>query len=105
MAGSIRTPEGRGGLLRVAARGAGIVPLVAAGFLPAPAASQPLITTVAGNGSAVYNGDDLPGPGASLASPNGLALDAAGNLYIADQSHHRVRRLDAVTELITTVAG
>src|SRR5262245_58311124 len=106
MAAGTETLRRERGFRQAVTRGAGIALFVAAGgCLPALAGSPPLITTVAGNGSAIYDGDDVPGPEASLAAPNGVALDAAGNLYIADRDHHRVRRLDAATGLISTVAG
>jgi sugar lactone lactonase YvrE len=63
-----------------------------------------LITTVAGNGSYGFSGDGGPATSASLHSPSGIAVDAAGNLYIADQSNHRIRKVD-MNGLITTVAG
>jgi sugar lactone lactonase YvrE len=63
-----------------------------------------LITTVAGNGSAGYSGDGGPATGAKLASPNGVALDAAGNLFIADSGNSVIRKVD-VNAIITTVAG
>ena len=53
------------------------------------------ITTVAGNGTPGSRGDGGPATAASLASPAGVALDAAGNLYIADSGNHRIRRVDA----------
>ena len=62
------------------------------------------ITTVAGNGSRGYSGDGGPATEARLALPSGLAMDAAGNLYIADYGNHRVRRVDTAGT-ITTVAG
>jgi DNA-binding beta-propeller fold protein YncE len=43
--------------------------------------------------------------GAELSSPLGVAVDRAGNVYIADTSHHRIRRVDALTGIITAVAG
>ncbi len=64
-----------------------------------------IITTVAGNGGAGFGGDGVLAIIASLNNPSGLALDAAGNLFIADRSNHRVRKVDAVTKLISTVAG
>jgi sugar lactone lactonase YvrE len=64
-----------------------------------------VITKVAGNGTATYSGDNGPAPAASLYYPNGIALDGAGNLFIADTYNHRVRRVDAKTGGITTVAG
>lgn len=63
------------------------------------------ITTVAGNGSLGFSGDSNSAAAASLALPHGLALDAAGNLYIADTGNNRIRRIDAKTGVITTVTG
>ena len=62
------------------------------------------ITTVAGTGDRGYGGDGGPATAAQLGPPSGLAMDAAGNLYIADHSNRRVRRVDTTGE-ITTVAG
>ncbi len=61
------------------------------------------ITTVAGNGNRGYSGDGGPAPSASLALPSGVALDSAGNLYIADEGNSRIRKVTGGT--ITTVAG
>ena len=69
------------------------------GFAPG-AAAQDIITTVAGGGP-----NNLPAVSANLASPRRLAFDAAGNLFIADSANNRVRRVDAATGIITTVAG
>jgi hypothetical protein len=63
-----------------------------------------LMTTIAGNGQPGFSGDDGPAADAAL-TPMGLVLDPAGNIYIADIGSHRVRRIDAVTGIITTVAG
>ncbi len=63
------------------------------------------IATYAGTGVADYNGDNIPATEAQLAGPTGLALDAAGNLYIADSDNYRVRKVTASTGVITTVAG
>ena len=68
-------------------------------------AATGLITTVAGNGSIAFSGDGGPAARASLAFPTGLAMDTAGNLFIADFGNQRIRRVDAATGLITTVAG
>ncbi|HYB61284.1 MAG TPA: NHL repeat-containing protein [Methylomirabilota bacterium] len=62
------------------------------------------VSTVAGNGTAGYSGDGGPATRAQLKFPQGLALDSAGNLYIADSSNHRVRRV-ALDGTISTVAG
>ena len=64
-----------------------------------------VITTVAGNAARGFSGDGGAATSASLDSPNGVAVDALGNLYIADRDNHRIRRVDASTKLITTVAG
>jgi len=63
------------------------------------------IITVAGTGSPGYNGDDVAATAASLYYPNDVALDTYGNLYIADTSNHRVRRVVSATGRIETVAG
>jgi sugar lactone lactonase YvrE len=62
------------------------------------------ITTVAGNGSSGHWGDGGTATNAGLASPWGVAVDAAGNLYIADSDNHRVRKV-SMSGTITTVAG
>ena len=64
-----------------------------------------IITTVAGNGTFGYAGDGGPASLAVLDTPSGVAVDAAGNLYIADSYNHRVRRVDAATGTIATYAG
>ena len=64
-----------------------------------------VISTVAGNGTNGFSGDSGPATSAALSSPAGVAFDSAGNLFIADQGNYRVRRVDAATQVITTVAG
>jgi len=64
-----------------------------------------IITTVAGDGNAGYNGDGRAATSARLKFPYGVALDSVGNLFIADSGNQRIRRVDAVTGFITTVAG
>jgi len=68
-------------------------------------ASSGVITTVAGNGVFGYAGDGGAATGADLASPAGVTLDGAGNLYIADTYNQRVREALASSGVITTVAG
>jgi uncharacterized protein (TIGR03437 family) len=63
-----------------------------------------IITTIAGNGTAGFSGDGGPASGAQLNLPYGLALDAAGNLYIADLGNNRVRRVGP-DGVIVTIAG
>jgi len=62
------------------------------------------ITTVAGNGKVGFAGDGGPATSATLWTPSGLAVDRAGNLYIADSANSRVRKVDTAGN-ITTVAG
>jgi len=64
-----------------------------------------VITTVIGNGTEYFSGDCGPATDASLQYPVGVAVDARGNVFIADQYNHRVRRVDATTRTVTTVAG
>ena len=62
------------------------------------------ISTVAGTGQWGFSGDGGPAVNARLDRPHGVALDAAGNLYIADTWNHRIRRVDP-SGRIATVAG
>jgi uncharacterized protein (TIGR03437 family) len=62
-----------------------------------------IITTVAGDGASGFSGDGGPAVSAQLAFPSGVAVDAAGNLYIADSGNNRVRKVSG--GIITTVAG
>ena len=68
-------------------------------------AATGIISTVAGIGTQGFSGDGGPATSAKLANPNGVAVDGAGNLFIADLGNHRIRRVDAATGLISTVAG
>ncbi len=61
------------------------------------------IVTVAGGG--LEDGDNVLATDVALNRPLGIALDTQGNLYIADTDNHRIRRVDALTGIITTVAG
>ena len=67
--------------------------------------STGIITTVAGNGSQGYGGDGSVATTASLFNPRTVAVDAAGNLFIADANNQRVRKVDASTGYISTIAG
>ena len=68
-------------------------------------AATGIITTVAGDGSQGFSGDGGPATSAQLAGPIGVALDRAGNLYIADYLNDCIRHVVAATGIITTVAG
>ncbi len=64
-----------------------------------------IIVTLAGTGVQAFGGDGDLAAKAYLDSPSGLALDAASNLYLSDTGNHRIRRVDALSGVITTIAG
>lgn len=73
-------------------------------------AKTQIITAIAGGGSGCPGETDTVGDGcgatnSSLNAPIGLALDSAGNLFLSDSANQRVRRVDKLTNVITTVAG
>lgn len=74
------------------------------------AAATGIITTIAGSGPCCgavgsFSGDGGPATSARFHIPYGLAVDGAGNLFVADACNHRIRRISATTSIITTVAG
>jgi sugar lactone lactonase YvrE len=64
-----------------------------------------IMSTIAGDGTQGDAGDSGPAPSASIDSPRGLAVDAAGDVYLADTHNHRVRKITAATGIITNLAG
>jgi sugar lactone lactonase YvrE len=62
-----------------------------------------VISTIAGNGTQGFNGDGIPASEATV-NPAGLDVDAAGNLFVADFAHNRIRKISP-SGVITTVAG
>jgi sugar lactone lactonase YvrE len=66
--------------------------------------SSGTITTVAGDGKQGFSGDGGPATSASLNNPNGIAVDASGNLFIADTDNNRIRKVSA-SGVISSVAG
>jgi len=68
-------------------------------------ASTNIITTIAGTGISGFSGDGGSASLAQFASPNRLAVDAANNIYIADFSNYRIRKIDANTGIVSTIAG
>ena len=64
-----------------------------------------IITTYAGNGTSGFSGDNQSAIEATLNSPNGLVINTSGDLFIADSNNNRVRRVDKISGIITTVAG
>jgi sugar lactone lactonase YvrE len=69
------------------------------------AAGTGIITTIAGTGAAAHTGDNGPASSAELWAPGPLAIDPFGNLFIGETGDSVVRRIDAVTGVITTFAG
>ena len=68
-------------------------------------AATGIISTIAGTGERDYSGDGGPAAEAPLWNPLGVTVDGAGNLYIADNTNSRIRKVDAATGIISTVAG
>ena len=68
-------------------------------------ATNGIITTIAGNGTAGYTGDGGQATSAKLSMPWGVAIDASGNVYIADNSNNVIRKVTASSGIITTIAG
>ena len=67
--------------------------------------STQAIVTIAGTGTAGYSGDGGPAASATFRSPAGVALDSAGNIYVADTGNSVIRMINASSGVITTVAG
>ncbi|MEM7533719.1 MAG: clostripain-related cysteine peptidase [Chloroflexota bacterium] len=73
-------------------------------------AAQGDITTIVGNGplglgAGGLDGDNGPAIGAKINSASGVTVDSSGNIFIADHYNHRIRKVDGVTGVITTVVG
>jgi uncharacterized protein (TIGR03437 family) len=89
-------------------RAGGLVPLVclllAAAWSGPSLEAQGFVTTVAGNGATAYFGEGLVATSAGLQGPSGLAVDSAGNIFIADGGS-RIRKVTIASGLIHTVAG
>lgn len=68
-------------------------------------ANSGMISTLAGNGTAGFSGDDGPATAAQLSQPHSIVLDNKDRLYICDIKNHRIRAVDPATGIITTFAG
>ena len=64
-----------------------------------------VITTIAGTGAEGYSGDDGPATRATFNQPYSLQVDASGDIYVVDRLNYVIRRIDAATGVISTVAG
>lgn len=62
-------------------------------------------TSIAAGSDPGFSGDGGPATEAQFSAPSGLAIDSSGNLFIADCRNQRVRRVDARTKVVTTIAG
>ena len=100
---TVHIPGGSNGLVVDAAGNLLVSSDGAAKVLKFTPASTTDFTVIAGGGH--YVGDGLPAAAAILRSPQGIALDSAGNLFIADSANSLVRRVDAATGLISSYAG
>jgi len=94
---SIGNPTG------IATDSAGNVYIADSGNFRVRKVSNGVITTVAGNGTGGFSGDNGPATNAQLTNPTNVAVDPTGNLYIADSGNHRIRKVTAGT--ISTFAG
>jgi large repetitive protein len=68
-------------------------------------AANGTVTTVAGDGTEGFMGDGGLATASELNSPSGVTIDASGNIFIADTGNNRIRRVDALSGEISTVAG
>ena len=68
-------------------------------------ANTGIITTIAGNGTQGFSGDGSLATSAKLNNPTGLAVDEIGNIFISDYGNNRIRKVSAITGIITTLAG
>jgi sugar lactone lactonase YvrE len=68
-------------------------------------AKSGLITTIAGTGAKGYSGDNGPALQATFNGPKWITIDRQDNLFVVDTENHCVRRIDARTRVVTTVAG
>jgi sugar lactone lactonase YvrE len=63
------------------------------------------LTTISGNGEAAYSGDSGPALAASFSAPHEIRFDRGGHLFVVERDAHVVRRVDAQSGLVSTVAG
>lgn len=93
----------------VAVDGAGNVYVTDSDFLNSRIVKYAVATstyaTVAGTGAGGFSGDGGLATAATIREPRGIAFDASDNFYIADTENHRIRKVDAATSIISTIAG
>ncbi len=93
-----------GGLQDVKVDGAGNIYILEGGRIR-KITTDGIINTIVGDGVPGYRGDGESGTGARISAGYYLALDSSDNLYYADTNNNRLRKIDAKTGIITTVAG
>ena len=81
-----------------------VLSLAFATMVPLKTFSQ-TITTIAGNGVFGYSGDGGQATSAEMTYPRGLAVDTLGNVYFADENNNRIRQINGLSEVISTIAG
>ena len=96
-AGNLYIADTGNNVIREVSAATGIISTVAGDGAGCPAQTDPV-----GDGCPAYAASHVA---ASLNSPWGVTLDASGDLYIADTYNHRIRKVDAATGIMTTVAG
>jgi hypothetical protein len=64
-----------------------------------------IMSTIAGTGERGYSGDGGPARTATWGAPKAIRCDRHGNLFVVDTENHAIRRIDAVTAIVTTIAG
>ena len=96
--GAVELPNAGGGVL-----GEALVSGFATGSLAVLSPGN--LTTVAGDASWVYNGDGQAATVSNIFLPQGVVTDANGNIFISDSTNNRIRRVDAVSGKISTLAG
>ncbi|MBO9541147.1 IPT/TIG domain-containing protein [bacterium] len=101
---TVAGPTGLGNVTNVAVGPGGIL-YVTDGTHTVKKIEGGIITVVAGTGTSGNGGENVPAASTALSSPTGVAVDAAGNLYIAEYMGHRVRKVDAATGNMVTIAG
>ena len=83
-----------------------VVPSISPTYYPTLSPhSISIITTIAGTGTASYSGDGGQATAATFNNPRGIDFDSSGNIYFAECSNHRVRKITVSTGIISTYVG
>lgn len=82
-----------------------VIGITGMGMAPAVAFGPATLSTVAGTGTAGYSAASAPAASAPVSAPRGGVVDSGGNIYFADSGNNVIRRIDAASGAMTTVAG